>query len=56
MALQPAAQELNPPVLSVVAMLTWRSPPLLPHRLGEGGGACWCVCVTSAADRDRASY
>ena len=28
MALQPAAQELNPPVLAVVAMLAWRSPPL----------------------------
>ena len=23
---------------------------------GGGVAACWCVCVTSAADRDRASY
>ena len=30
MALQPAAQELNPLVLAVVAMLAWQSPPLLP--------------------------
>ena len=31
--LQPAAQELNPPVLAVVAMLAWQSSPLLFHRL-----------------------
>ena len=30
MRLQPAAQELNRPVLAVVAMLPCRSPPLLP--------------------------
>ena len=44
MALQPAAQELNPPVLAVVAMLVWRSPPLLPSivlaKEGVRAGAC----------------
>ena len=39
MALQPAAQELSPPVLAVVAMLVWRSLPLLPYSQ-RGGGAC----------------
>ena len=45
MRLQPAAQELNPPVLAVVAMLAWRSPPLLPssarqRRETVRAGAC----------------
>ena len=59
MRLQPAAQELNPPALAVVAMLAWRSPPSLPSSLGtkeRRGSTCWCVCVTSAAERDRSSY
>ena len=56
MALQPAAQELNPPVLAVVALLAWRSPPLLPSSRHEGGGTCWCGYVTHGANRDPASY
>ena len=31
MRLQPAGQELSPPVLAVVALLAWRSPSLLFH-------------------------
>ena len=30
MRLQPACQLLYPPVLAVVALLAWRSPPSLP--------------------------
>ena len=49
MALQPAAQELNPPVLAVVAMLAWRSPPLRPSSRHN-------MRVASEADRDQSSY
>ena len=41
MRLQPAVQKLNPPVLAVVAMLVWRSPPLLPLSRQRR----WCVLV-----------
>ena len=51
MRLQPAGQELSPPVLAVVAMLAWRSPLLLPS--SRRRRRCVLVCVRDERCRPR---
>ena len=50
---QPAGQQLNPPVLAVVALLAWRSPPLLPSSRQRGGGSYSLVWVRDERCRPR---
>ena len=58
MRLQPAGQELTPPVLAVVALLACPSPPLLPssRHTEERQHVSWCAYVRSSNHRAPASY
>ena len=53
MRLQPARQQLNPPVLAVVALLSWRSLPVLPSSRQRGGGSYSLVWVRDEGCRPR---